>query len=164
MPDNNAQPSAPQPHCDAAALRRREYGFMLEQALIGLVACGYLAMAMPLPAADASLDAMLDAQSGLFLQLQQSIQNVLIVTLTIGTAFVLLKDAVSGRSPAKLLLGLRVVDARTGEGIGPIKSIVRNFLLLLPVLPLVEAVVANLRADHRRLGDLLANTTVVRTR
>jgi len=137
---------------------------MLEQALIGLVACGYLAMAMPLPAADTSLDAMLDAQSGLLLQLQQSIQNVLIVTLAVGTAFVLLKDAAHGRSPAKLLLGLRVVDARTGKGIGPIKSIMRNFLLLLPVLPLVEAVVANLRADHRRLGDLLANTTVVRTR
>lgn len=37
-------------------------------------------------------------------------------------------------------------------------------ILLVPMLPLVELIVANSREDKRRLGDQTANTVVVRDR
>lgn len=80
--------------------------------------------------------------------------------ITLG--YMLCKDAFNGKSPGKALTGLRVVDMSTGEPIGLGKSIVRNWILMVPFFPFVELIVANCRADKRRIGDLMAGTAVVR--
>lgn len=76
--------------------------------------------------------------------------------------YCLFKDCFSGKSLAKAMIGLRVVDAGTGEPIGVGKSIARNWIFLIPLFPLVELIVANCREDKRRLGDLMAGTVVIR--
>lgn len=76
--------------------------------------------------------------------------------------YILFKDSFGGRSIAKALTGLRVIDAATGKPIGPGKSISRNLLLIVPLFPIVELIVSNVRQDKRRLGDLMANTVVIR--
>jgi hypothetical protein len=79
-----------------------------------------------------------------------------------GSIFLLLKDSYfQGRSPAKVLTRLRVIDADTGLPISPLQSVARNLVFLIPFFPLIELIVANARADRRRLGDLLANTLVM---
>lgn len=75
--------------------------------------------------------------------------------------YVLVRDCLGGISPGKLLLGIRVVDFKTGEAIGPAKSFLRNWIYLLPFAGLVELAVASTRPDKRRLGDLVAGTVVV---
>lgn len=69
-----------------------------------------------------------------------------------------------GRSPGKRLLGLRVVD---GYGL-PLtfqQSFVRNVARALDLAPFaygLGALVCRLDPLHRRLGDILANTLVIR--
>jgi len=82
----------------------------------------------------------------------------------LGILYFLFKDSVRGRSLAKAMTGLQVVDAGTGEPIGPGQSFVRNWIFLVPFFPLVELIVANVRQDKRRLGDLMANTVVIRAK
>ena len=75
-----------------------------------------------------------------------------------GILMLLLKDSFSGKSLGKKVLGIRVVDAQTNRPIGPGKSILRNLILLVPVMPLVEAFVL---MQGQRLGDRIAKTRVV---
>ncbi|HEV7671536.1 MAG TPA: RDD family protein [Thermoanaerobaculia bacterium] len=69
-----------------------------------------------------------------------------------------------GRTPGKAMLGLRVVDAR-GLPLSLEQSFVRNVGRVLDFAPLfygLGGMVALLDRDGRRLGDLLADTLVVR--
>ncbi|HNA01390.1 MAG TPA: RDD family protein [Ferruginibacter sp.] len=76
----------------------------------------------------------------------------------VGLALYFCKDSFHGRSPAKRILKLQVVDEVTGEAASPMKCFVRNILCLLwPV----EVIVA-LRNPARRLGDRLAGTRLVK--
>lgn len=68
------------------------------------------------------------------------------------------KDAINGRSPAKRILGARVVNMSDGQTASPMKCMVRNLTLIFwPI----EALLALLTSDRRRLGDYLAGTRVV---
>jgi len=70
----------------------------------------------------------------------------------------------AGRSPGKQLLGLRVVDGR-GFQLGVEQSFVRNTLRVLDAAPVfygLGGLVALFDAAGRRLGDLAADTLVVR--
>jgi uncharacterized RDD family membrane protein YckC len=70
-----------------------------------------------------------------------------------------LKDGLSGYSPAKYLFGLRVMDLRTGQPAGFIASIKRNVLpALIPIIALVCS--AQLRKGPR-WGDGFAKTKVI---
>jgi len=60
----------------------------------------------------------------------------------------------------KCFLGIMAVD-NSARPCTPDRSFRRNFLLLLPAMPLVEGVVLLKRKDSRRLGDLMAGTSVV---
>ena len=71
------------------------------------------------------------------------------------------KDAIEGVSFGKMISKCRVVGTGDGAPIGFGKSFVRNWLFLIPLMPLVELAVASLRPDRKRLGDLWAGTTVV---
>lgn len=70
----------------------------------------------------------------------------------------LFKDAVRGLSPGKLAMGLQVVDVRTGEPIGPLQSLQRNLITLIPFAPIVLAF--QMRGGPR-WGEGWANTRVV---
>jgi uncharacterized RDD family membrane protein YckC len=75
----------------------------------------------------------------------------------IGLALYFCKDCIHGRSIAKRILGLQVVDNSTGAEASPVKCVVRNlFCIIWPIE--VIAVVVN---PQRRLGDMVAGTTVV---
>jgi uncharacterized RDD family membrane protein YckC len=71
-----------------------------------------------------------------------------------------------GRSPGKRLAGIRVVDGR-GLPLGLEQCFVRNVVRVLDALPIgyaLGAVACHLDASHRRLGDVAADTLVVRER
>ncbi|WP_291208065.1 RDD family protein [Dyadobacter sp.] len=72
----------------------------------------------------------------------------------IGFALYFCKDGINGRSFAKRILNLQVVDNETGLAASPMKCFVRNLpLVLWPV----EAIIA-LSNTSRRLGDRIAGT------
>jgi uncharacterized RDD family membrane protein YckC len=70
----------------------------------------------------------------------------------------------AGRSPGKRMMGLRVVDGR-GLPLGVEQSFVRNVVRVLDAAPLgyaFGALVAQFDRERRRLGDIAADTLVVR--
>ena len=77
--------------------------------------------------------------------------------------FVLL-EGLTGATPGKRLMRLRVVAADGGPA-GMVKSLVRNLLRVvdgLPTIGLVGAILILTRTDRARVGDLVAGTRVVR--
>jgi uncharacterized RDD family membrane protein YckC len=69
-----------------------------------------------------------------------------------------------GRTPGKQLLGLRVVDGR-GLPLSLEQALVRNVIRALDFLPLfygLGALISQLDRRRRRLGDLAADTLVIR--
>ena len=77
--------------------------------------------------------------------------------MLIGFAVYFCKDSINGRSPAKRILKLQVVDNTTGHAASPIKCFVRNiFIALWPI-----EVIVSLINPSRRIGDLVAGTKLV---
>ena len=75
----------------------------------------------------------------------------------IGFAIYLCKDSFNGRSPAKRVLKLQVVDNATGRPASPVKCFARNiFCIIWPL-----EVIVTLVSPSRRLGDMAAGTKVV---
>jgi uncharacterized RDD family membrane protein YckC len=85
--------------------------------------------------------------------------------LLIGALYLLLRDAVAGRSVGKFVCGLVVMNLKTGQPCGRGASISRNALLLLPganvVAAFLEAATIVRDPQGQRLGDRLAWTQVV---
>jgi uncharacterized RDD family membrane protein YckC len=76
----------------------------------------------------------------------------------LGFALYFCKDIINGRSVAKRILKLQVVDNTTGQPASPIKCFVRN---LLCVLWPIEVIIAMTNTE-RRLGDRIAGTKLVK--
>jgi hypothetical protein len=74
-----------------------------------------------------------------------------------GFALYFCKDIINGRSIAKRILKLQVVDNRTGRVATPIQCLIRNILC---VFWFVEVFVA-MTNTNRRLGDRIAGTRLV---
>jgi uncharacterized RDD family membrane protein YckC len=87
----------------------------------------------------------------------KAIQMVWYVASGIVMLGMLLRDGWRGRSLGKRILGLRLVTP-SGDRCGWFRSIIRNLFVVLPVIDLIEVVLVV--AGRRRLGDLLAHTTV----
>ena len=85
--------------------------------------------------------------------------------LAFGAGYLLLRDAVGGRSIGKLLLGVVVINVKTGRPAAFAGSVERNLLLLLPganvVAVFLEARTIVSDPQGQRLGDRLAQTQVV---
>jgi uncharacterized RDD family membrane protein YckC len=75
-----------------------------------------------------------------------------------GFALYFCKDIIGGRSIAKRILGLQVVDNSTGKAASPFRCFLRNITC---VLWPIEGIVA-LIDTRRRLGDRIAGTRLVR--
>ncbi|MEO8695155.1 MAG: RDD family protein [Acidimicrobiales bacterium] len=75
--------------------------------------------------------------------------------------FVLL-TGLTGFSLGKLMTGIRVVHQPTGQRCGILRAFLRTILLAVPDLfGAVGVIVAASSTDHRRVGDMAANTLVV---
>jgi uncharacterized RDD family membrane protein YckC len=77
--------------------------------------------------------------------------------------YVICEVASAGRSPGKLIFGLRVVDLQ-GVPVSLADSLVRNLIRILDFLPLfygVGVIAMFAGGQPRRLGDLAAGTVVV---
>jgi uncharacterized RDD family membrane protein YckC len=85
--------------------------------------------------------------------------------LAAGAVYLLLRDAIGGRSIGKLLAGLVVISLETGRPASVAGSAKRNLLLLLPganvVALFLEARTIVVDPQGQRLGDRLAQTQVV---
>jgi len=71
-----------------------------------------------------------------------------------------------GQSPGKRIVGIRVVDGR-GLPLGLEQSFVRNVVRVIDALPIgyaLGAIACHLDSRRRRLGDIAADTLVVRER
>jgi uncharacterized RDD family membrane protein YckC len=80
-----------------------------------------------------------------------------------GSAFLMfpvfgLKDGFRGSSPGKALLGLQVVDERTGRPGGFGSAFKRNLILTVPFVPLI---IAFTLGSGQRWGDNWAKTRVI---
>lgn len=74
-----------------------------------------------------------------------------------GFALYFCKDIINGRSIAKRILKLQVVDNKTGQVATPMQCLVRNIFC---VLWMIEVIVA-MTNTSRRLGDRVAGTKLV---
>ncbi|MGM7682290.1 RDD family protein [Cytobacillus sp. Hm23] len=85
---------------------------------------------------------------------------IILIAISITTLFItfLFKD-LKGASVGKELLGLRIVSLN-GEKPTMKALVIRNLILYFTTT--IEFFVWVFRKDHRRLGDLLANTKVTR--
>ena len=129
-------------------LQRREWTYLLDIVLIQVLCFGVgliLGVAMSGNASNQSIQ-----------------ETATLLGFGVIVVCVLFKDSFSGKSLGKSMTGLRVIDSSTGRPIGPLKSVARNWIFLIPLFPLVELIVAGSREDKRRLGDLMANTVVVK--
>ena len=85
--------------------------------------------------------------------------------LFIGGLYLILRDAVAGRSVGKFLCGLVVIDLKTGQPCGRSASINSNALFLLPganiAAAFLEAATIVRDPQGHRLGDRFAWTQVV---
>lgn len=76
----------------------------------------------------------------------------------LGFALYFCKDVFNGRSLAKRMLKLQVLDVKTDEPADPVKTVVRNFLCFVWPIEVI-AIIIN---PSRRMGDWLAGTRVVK--
>lgn len=108
----------------------------------------------------AAIDGMLVVTTLAFYRISESLPYLLA-----GAAYLLLRDAIAGRSVGKFFCGLVVVNLLTGRPCGYGAAINRNALLLLPGANVVAAFLeaATIVRDPlgHRLGDRFAATQVV---
>jgi uncharacterized RDD family membrane protein YckC len=93
------------------------------------------------------------------------VQGLLLLVLTWGY-HVYFEIRHQGQSPGKRIAGIRVVDGR-GLPLSVGQSFVRNVVRVLDALPIgyaLGALVCQLDRHNRRLGDIAADTLVVRER
>ena len=66
------------------------------------------------------------------------------------------KDFVQGKSIAKRILGLKIVDRKTGQSASELRCFLRN--MTVPIWP-VE-ILTTLFSKNRRIGDFIVNTRI----
>jgi uncharacterized RDD family membrane protein YckC len=74
--------------------------------------------------------------------------------------YALLKDGLNGgKSFGKKFMGLKVV--KDGKPCGYVDSALRNVILIIPLVGLIDIIMAFIDAEGLRLGDKVAKTKVV---
>jgi len=84
----------------------------------------------------------------------------LLLLLPMVLYFFLQDGMLEGRSIGKRIMGLRVVDAKTKKACTYSQSVVRNIFMITPI-GFLENIVVLFTENHRRLGDMVANTIVI---
>lgn len=124
----------------------RTGAFLLDALLIALV--------LILPAA---LLSWIVIRSGGAMNWIARIWNIALVLFLIG---LLLRDAYSGRSVGKLIMGLELKRGNDRRA-GVVTSLLRNLPIVIPGVNLMEILVALFSEQGRRIGDRVAGTMVV---
>lgn len=91
---------------------------------------------------------------------------LLIIFATFLGYFILFETLWSGQTPGKRAMKIRVMDASGGK-LSMANVAIRNLIRMVDMLPMLMflgGVVAFMDPHHRRLGDMAANTIVVRDR
>ena len=91
---------------------------------------------------------------------------LLIIFATFLGYFILFETLWSGQTPGKRAMNIRVMDASGGK-LSMANVAIRNLIRMVDMLPMLMflgGVVAFMDPHHRRLGDMAANTIVVRDR
>lgn len=92
-------------------------------------------------------------------QISETMFAVLLILLQGGEiCLILLRDAVGGVSPGKLLTGLQTVDRDSGQPLRILASIKRNLPLLIPIVPLLAGVQL---MKGPRIGDKWSRSKVI---
>jgi uncharacterized RDD family membrane protein YckC len=126
-----------------------------------------VALISPYPKADVGRRVSAATVDGLLvttaLMLYRTSESMLFVFA--GVLYVLLRDAMWGRSVGKFFFGLVVINLETGRPCGRDASLSRNVLLVLPganvVAAFLEAATIVRDPQGQRLGDRFAQTQVV---
>lgn len=82
--------------------------------------------------------------------------GILFFLFILGFAVYFNKDIFNGRSPAKRMLKMQVIDIKTGQAASPLKCLIRN--LTIPIWPI--EIIFVLINPKRRLGDFIAATRI----
>lgn len=72
-------------------------------------------------------------------------------------AIYLNKDAVGGQSIAKRILGLKVIDRKTGQPANELQCFLRNMTVPIWIIELIPVLIS----PSRRIGDVVAGTRTV---
>ncbi|MDD5130343.1 MAG: RDD family protein [Candidatus Omnitrophica bacterium] len=81
-------------------------------------------------------------------------------TWAIWIIVILFKDCFNGQSAGKYLVGIQVIG-EDGLPAKSAKTIIRNILMVIPVLPLIEYIVMlKDKVEAKRFGDRIAKTKV----
>lgn len=139
----------PAPKLNLKILRQREWGFMID--FLPFVINNFvIVLIISTQSSGFSRNTFTDLLWCLFW-----------LAIVLQFVYALFKDCVGGRSLGKYFTGCRVVDFTTGKPAPVGQMLVRNLPFLIPFFSIVELATASIRPDSRRLGDLLAGTTVV---
>ena len=132
-------------------LRRREWGFLID--VLPVIAFNVFCL---------WIMGMSQFENSFSRNPLEGLCRVLLGLATVGLIIYLpFKDSINGVSFGKMFSKCRVVKTQGGSPIGVGESFARNVLFLIPLMAIVELAVASLRPDRKRLGDLIAGTTVV---
>ncbi len=90
--------------------------------------------------------------------MEDYINRTIAISLIFTPMFLYLnKDFLNAKSPAKRILGLQVIDRKTGTPASEIQCFIRN-LTICVAWPL--EVIISFFSPERRIGDLIANTRI----
>jgi uncharacterized RDD family membrane protein YckC len=84
--------------------------------------------------------------------------------LVVALLYYMLLEGLLGRTVGKLLTGIRVIDAKTGRTPGMFTVLIRTLLRIIDGIGgyLLGWIVVILNDRRRRIGDMVADTLVVR--
>ncbi len=83
-----------------------------------------------------------------------------IMSWVLTSLYILLRDCINGQSIGKSIVGIQVMSI-DNQILKPTQTLVRNTLMVIPILPLIEYFVMLKNPEGRRLGDKIANTVVI---
>lgn len=85
-----------------------------------------------------------------------------LLSLGISFIYLLLKDTVyNGQSIGKRIVGIQIISSTENNFLSNRDLMLRNALLIIPIVPLIEYFVMRFSNLERRLGDRLADTRVI---
>lgn len=134
-------------------LRRREWAFLID----ALPSILFVIAALGLMAYAAQRGRRSDGAEILLFVASWTI--VLVEPLLL--LYVIFRDSIGGASIGKRITGCKVVMDSNGQRADFVSCLIRNLVFVFPIMALVELAIASGRNDRKRIGDLMARTTVV---
>lgn len=148
--------------CPNADLFIRIAATLLDGILFFLLASGVEHSSSAIAGASAQISKIFFAASVNSQEIQQIVLvGAQVFQFVLGYLYFFITVTLFGGSPAKLLLGLRVLDASSGKKLTPVRAMARELLRGIGLMAGgIGPLLALLRKDHLALHDLTTNTVV----